>query len=126
MKRWVWLVPLAAWALALGCENNSDVDSGDSGTPSEAEMNAAGFGLSPSGVHLGSNETVAAFTVQNGEPPYQWSLTDTNSGSLVVASPFTPEVRYKRASVTTDGANAVSVRDNRGWTASALVVQDQE
>jgi len=119
--------------LLTGCENNSDVE-GDNGEPGSESMR-----ISPTSVDLSTNGTYAVFTVVAGVPPFWWSVSDETLGTLsgtgagassttngttnVTASTTTQTVTYTRKP-DKGGVNTIRVQDHRGWSATAVVIQD--
>ena len=115
-----WLarcVTLALVAAAVvGCDNNSDVVSTGDGV-------STGFVIVPSAVQLGFGDTTASFSVQGGDAPMAWSVSDNALGQ--VTDTEARFVNYTRTGVT-EGVNEITVEDAIGRTARATVVQDNE
>ena len=120
-KSYCWTGTCAALALIFaaiaGCENNSDVITTDDGEGSSA------FVILPGAAQLEYDETTAAFSVQGGDAPMDWSVSDDNLGEVTDTEERI--VNYVRKG-TTEGVNEITVRDAIGRTARATVVQDDE
>lgn len=120
-KSYRWMGTCAALALVFaaiaGCENNSDVITTDDGEGSGA------FVILPSAVQLGFDDTTAAFSVQGGDAPMDWSVSDDDLGEVTDTEERV--VNYVRKG-TTQGVNEITVRDAIGRSARATVVQDNE
>jgi hypothetical protein len=115
---------LALW-VAAGCETNSDVQK-DEGN---GEATDGGLGITPESVYLGAASTnedsvvtnLVAFEAFGGSGFYQWSVADSNLGTLVANG---ARAFYTRK--TTAGGNFVIVEDTEdtGNRASAEVIQE--
>lgn len=105
----------AVCALPPGCDNNSEVVSEDDGG------GETGFAIVPSAVNLAAGESRATFTVQGGDAPMAWAVSDSSLGQITNSDGRF--VNYARAGAT-EGLNEVSVTDAVGRTARAVIVQD--
>ena len=76
------------------------------------------FRIEPSEVTLSSDEGSTSLHVVGGTPPYTWSVSDTTLGTVASNG---EAVTYIRTKMT--GVNVVSVRDSKGWSASAHIYQ---
>lgn len=118
----VWMRRFSVLILALavvgGCDNNADVISTDDG----GEGGSA-FVIVPSGSELALQDTTVAFTVQGGDAPMSWSVSDSSLGGVTDTDGRT--VNYTRSG-TSQGVNEVKVEDAIGRTALAVVVQTDQ
>lgn len=101
----------------FGCDNNSNVNNPDNGG------GGTGFVIVPSAVQLGYDDQTASFSVQGGDAPMIWSVSDSGLGS--VTDTDTRFVNYSRSGIS-EGVNEITVEDAFGRTARATVVQDNE
>jgi len=113
------LTVVSALALGIfaGCENNSDVDSNNSST------NMPVFVLSPAGVTLGPTTNDVILEAVGGHPPFTWTVSDNSLGTISGDNGTARVVNYKRTPATV-GANVVEARDDWGWTASTVIIQE--
>lgn len=105
----------AAMALAVltGCENNSDVVEDDNG--SEGVLS-----VSPASVKLtAANPTNVVLTASGGAGDYKWTLASEETGSVTAKGTWAV---YTSKNVV--GANAVTVTDRRGNSATTRIVQN--
>jgi hypothetical protein len=87
-----------------GCDESS-VNAGDS------------FAITPSEITLYAATSGQALQVTGtGVPPYNWTVSDTNIGTI---SGFGSSVTYVR--VADEGVNVVTVYDGHSWSASATI-----
>lgn len=111
---------LAALVLAFGlaaCEENSkNTEDG------EGEAPEVFFRIDPQQATIGSNTLVVTFTAYDGQPPYEWTLSDGTLGSLSASGGLSAVVNYTPAAGQT-GANTLRVTDANGWSASAVIEQ---
>ncbi len=113
---------LMAAAIAVflaGCEHNSGVNHDEEA----AATGSAGFSISPASVELDAGAGHTAFTVNGGEPPFVWSVSDTSLGSISASPTTARTVTYTPAQSGKSGVNAVGVTDAKDWIATATVVQ---
>ncbi|MBN1558013.1 MAG: hypothetical protein JW951_07695 [Lentisphaerae bacterium] len=109
---------LAALAVFAGCENNSDTDADNGeGLPE--------FYIEPGAVTLGfaDTNTLVIFEAVGGNPPFTWSMSAPELGTLSGTGGTGRLVNYTRSG-TTEGANTLAVQDSKFWTAHATVIQD--
>ncbi len=77
--------------------------------------------MSPSAVQLGLDESSAAFTVQGGDAPLVWTVSDSALGTITDTEGRIANYRRNGAS---EGVNEVRATDAIGRTAGVSVIQD--
>ena len=104
------LVSLAALAvfIPLGCEEDTDDLKGES------------FYISPNAVTMSAKEKTASLKAVGGLEPLTWSVSDVTLGNVSGEGQI---VNYTRTDV--NGVNKVRVKDSRGWTAAAVIKQQE-
>ncbi len=116
LGRFLRTAAVVAALAAAGCDLNANVGDEDP-VPSS-------FRLSPSGAHLGADGTHVRFRLAGGQPPYRWVVADEDLGALLGPESRDHTAIYVRADAA-NGVNTLRVTDARGWTARAVIVQDQ-
>ncbi len=105
-------------SLAVGCENGSSPNrAGDPGTDPNANIT-----ISPSAARLDASGR-ATLTVNGGEAPFSWSVSNPSLGSVTSPSPNSRTATYQRSGIGS-GVNTVTVRDNLSDTGTASIVVD--
>ena len=105
-------------SMAAGCENGSSPNrAGDPGTDPNANVT-----ISPSAARLDASGQ-AQLTVNGGEPPFSWSVSNPGLGSVTSPSPNSRTATYQRSGLGS-GVNTVTVRDNLSDTGTAAIVVD--
>ena len=112
------LLAVLLLSLAAGCENGSSPNSaGDPGTDANSNVT-----ISPSAARLDTSGK-ATLTVNGGEAPFSWSVSNPSLGSVTSPSPNSRTATYRRSGLGS-GVNTVTVRDNLADTGTASIVVD--
>lgn len=112
------LASILLFTLAAGCENGSSPNkAGDPGTDPNASVT-----ISPSAARLDASGE-AQLTVNGGEAPFTWSVSNPGLGSVTSPSPNSRTATYRRSGLGS-GVNTVTVRDNLAETGRASIVVD--
>lgn len=112
--RWLGALLAACLAHLAGCETNSDVSGTEDGSGDPA------FSISPSAVTLRVGDTTVKLSAVGGVAPFAWRVSDATLGT-VPADIDTRAVTYTSTGVK-EGINTVTVTDDQGWSASALII----
>ncbi len=113
------LLLLVVVGLMTGCEEISGDSRGD------LPAVEGSFTLSPSSYRY-SEESMhtVAFTVNGGKPPFRWSVSDEETGTISApadeASPAR-SVNYRPTSADPGAVNVLRVQDSRGWSVTATI-----
>ncbi len=102
-----------------GCEHNSGVSHDEEGQASGSSV----FSISPATVEIDADTGHAAFTVNGGEPPFVWSVSDSSLGDIFASTTTARTVTYTPDPSAKSGVNAVGVTDSEDWVATATVIQ---
>lgn len=102
----------------VACENNSGVDSNNDG----GNSSGAALSITPSSVELDPDTGHTTFTVNEGEAPFIWSVSDAALGTVSATNTTSRTVTYTPVSGKS-GVNTVGVTDSQGWIASASIIQ---
>ncbi len=97
----------AAFLAVVGCD--------------DSDLDGAEFRIEPQEAVLTENNQTLVLTVVGGKEPFEWSVSDAQLGSVTSTA---RTVTYTRSGAKT-GANSIRVTDDRQWTASALVRQEE-
>ncbi len=104
----IGLCIMAATLALTACEKDSNVRN-------------KSFVVEPGRAKLGPDDSIAVFRAIGGTPPYAWSVSDANLGSVASDSHI---VTYTRSSQV--GVNTVRVTDGNNWQAEAIVYQHND
>ena len=91
------------------------------GCDDDSSLSDQSFRIDPGEVVLGQADTTLALTVVGGEPPFSWAVGNETLGQVTTDS---RTVHYTRT--TQNGVNTVTVTDDQGWTAQAVITQQDD
>lgn len=95
-------------ALLTGCEEDTNLSGAD-------------FRIDPPEATISETDGSVALRVIGGAEPFEWTVSDDTLGAV---SGSGSHVTYTRTGQ--GGVNTVTVTDDRSWTASALMVQQNQ
>ncbi len=113
------LVASITGSFMAGCEHNSGVSGSDGASGSGSSV----FAISPSTVELDAGAGHTTFTVNGGESPFVWSVSDSSLGDVSASTTTARTVTYTPDQSGKSGVNAVGVTDAQDWIATATVIQ---
>ncbi len=125
-KGGVWCgVVLAAALWLAGCESSPSTDGVGTyfdDNPVVIELGEATgevmMRMSPRSATLENDGAIAVITVEGGNPPYAWSVSDVSRGSIIEEGSISAV--YQRSD---SGDNVVICTDGRGRTGFAAIAQ---
>ena len=102
----------------LGCNDNEEV-AGEETPTFRIVPDAAAFNL-----WSNADQTPIVLEVEGGTPPFTWSLSSTNMGSIGGTNQVEGRLITYVPNADAEGVNRLEVVDSNGWIAHGTVVQD--
>lgn len=109
---------LMAWtAVFVGCEKSSSPS-----PESSSDIFVGKLTLTPGQAKISPTNNITTFTAGGGTPPYRWSLSDKDMGSI--PSTTAHAITYTRKQ-NAYGVNILTVYDRNDWGAIAVIEQPE-